>query len=207
MTYFAVIGDLNDSRELENRAEVQHQMQAVIAQLNEQTAGRHTAPLKLTAGDEVQGISEDPCYALEVVLALSDAVAPAQFSWGVGFGELSTDITDDVALLDGPCFHEARKALEKSRRKGCWFEAEGIDSYSSTVLNAMMNLMGAIREDWTAKQAAYVRQARDHSQIDVARSTGKAPSTISRALRATKFDRVVEGEHAARLVLEQLSDA
>lgn len=207
MAYYAVIGDLNRSRDLENRAEIQQQMQAVIAQLNAQTAGRHTASLKLTAGDEVQGISEDPRYALEVIVALSDAVAPARFSWGLGFGELSTDASDDVALMDGPCFHAAREALEATRQKGGWFEVSGIEGYSATVLNAMMNLMGAIREDWTAKQAAYVRQARDHAQIEVARAAGKAPSTISRALRATRFERIIEGENAARLIMEHLGNA
>jgi len=207
MTCFVIIGDLNRSRELENRAVIQRQLKAAITAFNAKTAARSLPPARLTAGDEIQGISEDPCYVLDVIVALADAVAPAQFSWGLGFGELSTDVAEDVALMDGPCFHRAREALERSRKKGSWFEAEGIEPFTSTVLAAIMNLMGAIREDWTEKQAMYTRQARDHSQIEVARAMGKSPSTISRALRATKFDRMIEAEQAARLVLEKLGNA
>lgn len=207
MGCFVIIGDLNRSRELENRAVIQRRLKAAITGFNTRSTVRSLPPVRLTAGDEIQGIDEDPCYALDLIVALADAVVPAQFSWGLGFGELSTDIAEDVALMDGPCFHRAREALERSRRKGTWFEAEGIEPFTGTVLAAIMNLMGAIREDWTEKQAAYARQARDHSQIEVARATGKSPSTISRALRATKFGRIVEAEQAARLMLERLGNA
>jgi len=206
MTYYVVIGDLKRSRKLEDRADVQRRLRSAVAELNERVGIRPASPLKLTAGDEVQGISEDPRYALEVIVALADAVSPAQFTWGLGCGELSTDFSDDVAMMDGPCFHRAREALERSRRTGAWFGADGIDAFASTVLTAIMNLMGAIRENWTAIQTDYVRRAREHSQIEVARAAGKAPSTVSRALRATKFDRIVEAEEAARLVLGKLGD-
>jgi hypothetical protein len=206
MNYFAIIGDINRSRALEDRAAVQRKLQATIAQMNKTIEPGPATPLKLTAGDEVQGLSEDPGYSLKVIVALSDAVSPEQFSWGLGCGPLSTDISDDVALVDGPCFHRAREALERSRKKRTWFQAEGFDPYFAAILTALMNLMGSIREDWTAKQTAYVLQARYLSQIEVARATGKSPSTVSRALRATKFERIVEAERAVRLLLENLHD-
>lgn len=204
MDCFVIIGDLNRSRELENRAAIQRTLKAAIAGFNTRIGARALPPARLTAGDEVQGIFEDPRLALDMVLTFSDAVAPTQFSWGLGFGEVSTDIAEDVALMDGPCFHRAREALELCRKKGTWFEAEGIEPFTCTALVAIMNLMGAIREDWTEKQAEYARQARDHSQIEVARAMGKSPSTISRALRATKFERVMEAEQAARLLLDNV---
>lgn len=206
MLYFALIGDLDQSRELPDRAAVQRRLQAAIATANERTSDIAAAPLKLTAGDEVQGISRNPRYMLEVVVALSDALSPQHFSWGLGYGPLATDLSDDVALMDGPCFHFARKALEKTKRENSWFGAQGIDAFPSAMLVAMMNLMGAIREDWTARQAEYVRLARNHSQVEVARMTGKAPSTVSRALRAAKFDRITEAEGAVGLLLERLPD-
>lgn len=202
MDYFALIGDLDQSRGLSNRAAVQRTLQAAIEKTNKKNSDIAAAPLKLTAGDEVQGISQDSRYMLEVVVALSDAVSPAQFSWGLGYGALTTDLSDDVALIDGPCFHLARKALESTKGKDAWFGVEGIDAFPAAMLKALMNLMGAIREDWTARQTEYVRLARHHSQVDVARMSGKAPSTVSRALRAAKFDRIIEAERAVGLLLE-----
>lgn len=206
MLYFALIGDLDQSRELPDRAAVQRKLQAIILQLNERTTKAAAAPLKLTAGDEVQGISQNPRYMLEVVVALSDALSPQQFSWGLGYGALTTDLSDDVALMDGPCFHLARKALEKTKNENSWFGVQGIEAFPSAMLTAIMNLMGAIREDWTARQTEYVRLARDHTQVEVARMTGKAPSTVSRALRAAKFDRIIEAENAVALLLERFPD-
>lgn len=203
MIYFALIGDLDQSRELPDRAAVQRKLQAIILQMNERTTKTAAAPLKLTAGDEVQGISQNPRYMLEVVVALSDALSPQQFSWGLGYGVLATDLSDDVALMDGPCFHLARKALESTKGKNAWFGVEGIGAFPTAMLTAIMNLMGAIREDWTARQTEYIRLARNHSQVEVARMTGKAPSTVSRALSAAKFDRIIEAESAVGLLLER----
>ena len=51
--------------------------------------------------------------AIDVVVALSDAIAPEEMIFGVGFGPLSTRIDPDVARMDGPCLHRAREALDE----------------------------------------------------------------------------------------------
>ncbi|KAA9131293.1 hypothetical protein F3N42_08170 [Marinihelvus fidelis] len=204
MGYFAIIGDLDASRELDQRAAVQRQLTAAVDRLN-QSDRRATTALRLTAGDEIQGLSTDPVYTLDVLLALSEAATPGWFSWGLGYGGLATDIVDDIAMMDGPCFHQARTALAAAKHRDTWLEARGIDDEVAVPLTALMNLAGAIRADWTERQSTYVAAARGRRQSDVAAELDVAPSTVSRALRAARFDRVIEAEDAARLMLQNLA--
>ncbi len=204
-TYFAVIGDLVGSRELDDRARVQARLQEGIRALNEALSARLAAPLKLTAGDEVQGLTQVPEVLASVVFDLSDAVFPAQISWGLGRGPLATDLGDDVSLLDGPCFHRARDAVETAKGTSRWLATGGFREPEGTVLAGLMNLIGAIRSDWTPRQAEVVRAARGRKQIQVAGDLEVNRSTVSRTLSAAHYARILEGEEAARALLRASS--
>src|SRR5210317_951567 len=116
MSYFVLIGDLVASRELDDRAEVQARFKGAVADLNRTMGDQLAAPLKLTAGDEVQGLTQSPEVFVEILTHTSEVLAPVEISWGIGFGELATALADDVATLDGPCFHRAREAVEAAKK-------------------------------------------------------------------------------------------
>lgn len=208
MHYFALIGDIDASREIEDRAEVQRTIQQTIGMLNNgELSTKQEAPLRLVSGDEVQGLTREPEYLLDVIVALSDAVAPVQLSWGAGCGSLSTDLATDIAVLDGSSFHRARDALASAKKRDRWFDIHGVAETDNEVLTALMNLMGAIRSGWTERQSEYVRAARGRMQTEVAEMKGVYPSTVSRALQATSFGYIKEGEAAARTVFAALTPA
>ncbi|MEM6605649.1 MAG: SatD family protein [Pseudomonadota bacterium] len=200
--YLALTGDLVDSRSLTNRAALQHQLLAAIDQLNELVGADLVAPYRLTAGDEVQGLALSSGPVIDAIVSLSDAVAPAQFAWGLGYGELSTDIGTEVSYLDGPCFHRSRDSLELARKSGDWFNVRGLGDVADEVLSALMNLLGDLRAGWTTTQIAYIREARTLRQVEVALRFDVDPSTVSRALRSAAFSRLLTGEAAARSLLE-----
>ncbi len=204
--YFAIIGDLVDSRTLDNRAAVQVRFRDGIDRLNEALSDRLVVPLKLTAGDEVQGLTEEADVLVEIVVALSDTVAPARLSWGVGRGDLATELADDVSILDGPCFHRARDAVNTAKRTSRWLVAEGFGNPEGTILAGLMNLIGAIRSEWTPRQAEVVREARGRKQSEVAVDLPVNRSTISRTLQSAHYDEVLEGEEAARALLRMLNE-
>ncbi len=202
MTYYALIGDVDASREVSDRAELQRRIRQSIRSLNAGAVAEYlTVPLRLVAGDEVQGLATRPQYLLEVIVALSDAIAPARFSWGLGCGRLSTDLSTDIAVLDGSSFHRARDGLEYAKKRGRWFEMRGVEEPGRSLVNAVMNLMGAIRSGWTARQSDYVRAARGRTRTEAAEMEGVNVSTVSRALQATYFSELEEAELAARSFL------
>ena len=178
MAYFVLIGDLVASRELDNRAEVQSRFQDAIAFLNRTVGDQLTAPLGLTAGDEVQGVTRRPQVFVDIITHTSESLAPVEVSWGVGFGDLATSLADDVAGLDGPCFHRAREAVDLAKKRSSVLAVRGIEEPDGKLLSAIMNLIGSVRSAWTERQLEVVRKSRGKMQKDVARSLKVEPSTI-----------------------------
>jgi len=204
-SYYAIIGDLVGSRQMTDRGGVQLRFSEAVAEVNEAVHTNLAVPLKLTAGDEVQGITSRPETLVEIMVCLSDALAPARFSWGWGYGELMTDLGDDVSLLDGPCLHRARDAVETAKKSSSWLEISGFPEPSAQVLSALMNLIGSIRSDWTDRQAEVVRESRGRLQVEAAERLGVGPSTVSRTLSAAHASRVFAGEEAAAALLKSLT--
>lgn len=205
MHYFAIIGDLVRSRKMADRAAVQVRFRRAVEEVNV-IVGEHLAvPLKVTAGDEVQAVTDHPETLVDVMVALSDALVPEGLAWGWGYGEITTDLADDVSFLDGPCLHRAREAVEAAKKGSSWLEISGIPEPSGQVLSALMNLIGSIRSGWTERQAEVVRASRGRLQIETAERLGVDPSTVSRTLSAAHASRVFAGEDAARALLRSLA--
>lgn len=206
--FFALIGDIVGSRALENRAAVQRRLRELLEEQNEALGPDVLpAPLKLTAGDEVQALLGDGAAAVRIVVGLADRLHPVRITWGLGRGALTTDLEPDVSVLDGPCFHRARAALEKAVRDDAWLRVEGIVQPHERVLNALFRLMGAIRSRWTEVQAQYVRAVRGRLQKDVAREFGVSEPAVSKALTAAQFGTLEEGEEAVERLLRWLVES
>lgn len=204
--YFALIGDIVASRQLEDRADVQRRLEAVLDALNAEPGEAKAAPLRLTAGDEVQGLLNTAGPVMTILARIEDALHPAKMVWGLGRGTLSTDLKADVATLDGSCFHRARSALAAARHDDTWLRAEGFGAPHDEVLNALFRLMGAVRSRWTDVQARYVREVRGRLQREVAERLGVSEPAVSKSLNAARFAAIDEAERATTALLAWLSD-
>lgn len=203
--FFALIGDLVGSRELEDRAGVQRSLLDVLEALNaELSPNALAAPLALSRGDEVQGLLAGPEAAVQIVVGIGDRLYPASMAWGLGAGGLATDPGREVSVLDGPCFHRARSALEAAREEGAWLRVRGFPPPHDEVLDALFRLMGAVRSRWTETQVTYIRGVRDALQKEVARRAGVSKSTVSQVLQNARFKEVREAESAVRALLRWL---
>jgi hypothetical protein len=203
--YFALIGDIVGSRKMRDRDEVQRQIQEELGQLNKRLIDRGlVVRLKLTAGDEIQGLFSTPEAVVDVLVCLADRIHPEEVAWGLGYGQLTTDIGSDVAMLDGPCFHHARTAVVEASKEHAWLRTASLPSAYGESVSALFRLMGAIRSRWKDAQLKYIRTVRDHSQREVAEIHGVDESTVSKALQASRFRDVEEGEQIARFLLRDL---
>ena len=202
VSYVALIGDVVGSRRSPDRRALQRRLRLGIEGINTRMGGRLSSPLALYGGDEVQGLLARPEGCVEIVVELSETIFPERLVFGLGYGTVSTELSPEVAQIDGPCFHRARSALEDVRGE-TWLKASGFGATTDTALTALFGLMAAIRSRWTEKQQIYVRAARRTSQKLVAEELGVSPSTVSESLRASSFAAVREGEQAARVLLAQ----
>lgn len=201
--YLALIGDVVGSRQVTERAELQRDLERATGRVNKALAPALAAPLTLTAGDEIQGLFRDPAGVVDAVIEVADMVFPARLIHGLGLGPLETDLGPDPALLDGPCFHRAREALEEARGDGSWLVARGLREPGDVVVSALFRLLGELRSRWTAIQAEHVRHARARPQKEVAERLRKAESTVSESLKAAGFQAILAGEDALRAALAE----
>lgn len=208
LTFFALIGDIVGSREIDDRATVQQQLQQIIAEVNETLFEKDlVAPLKLTAGDEVQGLLAAPEPAVDIIVRIADRLHPVGVTWGLGAGELTTDLSTDVATLDGPCLHRARDALAAAAADSLWLGVRGFSPPHGMALSALFRLMWRVRSGWTDTQARYVREVRGRLQKEVAARFDVHESTVSKVLQAAYYPELKGAEDAARQLLAWLGES
>jgi hypothetical protein len=205
--YYALIGDVTASRAITDRAGVQRRLRKVITALNAESGKALAVPLRLTAGDELQGLFTDASFAGRSVIRLADELHPVSLSWGLGRGPVTTDLDPDVSLVDGPCFHNARAALKFAVRERSWLSVRGFAEPWDDVLSSMFRLMWATRSRWTATQVRYVRAARGRLQQEAAEHLGVTKQSVSKTLDAAQFAHIQAGEESVRHVLAWLSAA
>ncbi|MFK7742726.1 MAG: SatD family protein [Planctomycetota bacterium] len=209
--FVAVTADVVASRQHGDRKALQKQLLAALRSASDELGRALVADAQLTAGDEVQALLRTPTATMRLLQLLSDAVHPTQFTFGIGFGTLSTSLPSRRAarrlpLLDGPCFHHARTALEEARSRGAWAAAHGFGPWQEP-LNALLELLGNLRQGWTEKQGQYAGAARTAAQKDVAKRFGVNPSVVSESLKGARLELVRRGEHGAEALLRQFTDS
>ena len=210
--YFAaVIGAVVASRLVSDRPGLQGHLRSVIEEINGSLEARGgepslASPLRLTRGDEVQGLFFDPAPVPEVIARLADSIYPEKMRFGLGWGTLSTGLGREVTLLDGACFHRAREGLSGPRRTQVWVRVSGFGEPIDTVATAIFHLLGEIRGRWKPKQARYAAAARSMTQKEIATEWGVAPSVVSESLKAAGVEALQAGERAARLLFGEKDD-
>ncbi len=206
-TYIALIGDIRGSRELEDRAQVQQDLEAILGVLNRRLGHSLAAELVITTGDEFQGLFLDGQAVVDAMASVSERFPGLSFAFGIGIGGLDTPLKDQAVGMDGPCFHAARKALEqRAKARDRWAaiaypeELLGDETArgsppSQDAVNVILSLMGAVRSGWTERQVEVISEVRRApTQKAVAEGLGVSPSVVSESLSAARFRQVEEAE-------------
>lgn len=195
--FVAVIGDIRGSRELTDRREAQQEFKQVVTSLNDELPDSSIASqFTVTTGDEFQVLLTAATEAVEAVVSVSDRFHPAQLRFGIGLGELDTQVNPNQAIgMDGPCFHRAREAIDRAESEGAWLRVSGWSTDLVTHVNAMFDLVQCVREDWTDRQAQFARALKEEgSQKRVVERFDVSKSTVSESLSAGHVQEVREAE-------------
>jgi hypothetical protein len=117
--YGVVTMDIVGSRNLVNRPDIQELLDEYIQYINEKYLQYLAAPVSFTLGDEWQLITNCPSKVYDFVHLFQQKLwgLGVRFYAGIGIGELSTAIYNDVRKMDGECFIAARQAIEISKNK------------------------------------------------------------------------------------------
>lgn len=111
--YGTINMDIVGSRHVKDRQRLQEFLSSCIDTVNKKYPHILVAPITITLGDEWQMVTDRPSESYNLVHEFQQLLWKENIEAyaGIGIGELSTDIYDDIRKMDGPCFHTAREAL------------------------------------------------------------------------------------------------
>lgn len=203
--FVALIGDIRGSRELEDRKNVQKEFKGVVNSLNDYIPNSSIASrFTVTTGDEFQVLLTDATDAVDAAVTASDQFHPARLRFGIGRGELDTEVNPNQAIgMDGPCFHRAREAINSARKDGAWLRVGGWSKDLDRRINSLFDLVQCVREDWTDRQAQFaVALKEEGTQKRVADRYDVSKSTVSESLSAGHVQEVRNTENSLGELLQ-----
>jgi hypothetical protein len=203
--FVAMIGDIRGSRQLDDRKEVQTEFERIVDSLDDHVPDSTIASrFTVTTGDEFQALLTEGSAAVEAAVSATDRFHPAGLRFGIGRGELDTDVNPNQAIgMDGPCFHRARGAIEAAKTDETWLRVAGWSNDLDRHVNSLFDLVRCVREDWTDRQAEFALALTEHgTQKRVANCYEVSKSTVSESLSAGHVQEVRSAEQSLAALLQ-----
>jgi hypothetical protein len=197
--YVAVLADAVASRRLPvpARQALQQQLRAALTTANRKWRKTISARFAITLGDQLEGLLTLEAPLWDIVHYLR-AELDGDWIIACGRGPLSTAPGPSVIELDGPCFHEAREALERAKQQRLVLAFGGYDATA----NAFGAYYSALYWTWTSRQRQAAALLRTMEPAAVAERLGVDRSAISHLTRRISWRQVEAGDAAFRKYLE-----
>lgn len=194
MNYTAIIGDIKESKMIENRGMVQEKLKHVLERVNENYHADISAKFTITLGDEFQGLLNRNEYLLAIIKDIQREMYPVRLRFGIGIGEIHTDIFYEAAIgADGPAYYAARAMIEELREQERKYRRQAADirisiynleCFEITEINTILALMKIIEDGWSEKQRYTIWDMAQNggSQEECAKRMRTTQSTVARRL-------------------------
>lgn len=192
--YVAVIGDIIQSKKLENRNESQKKLYDILTSINEKYASDIASKFMITLGDEFQGLLGCGENAMNIISEIEIKMYPIKIRFGIGLGEITTSINREIPLgADGPAYHNARSMIErlksmerkaKSSYSDMMIASQGDNATVDMLLNSILSLCSTIKKKWSQRQReivfAHIESA--DNQNRTAEKLGIKQSSVNKGL-------------------------
>lgn len=169
--------------------------------------------LRVTAGDEFQGVIATVSVAFQILvflrskLALSTLPSTPELRAGIGVGSVTVSGGSSSWEQDGPAFVRSRRALESlgdSRREWRQTAIATGDRHRDDALAAVLGLCDHLQQRWTRQQWEAVHHTIGGAKTEeIGRRLGIARQNVTKRLRAAgwpAFDAAMK--YAARSLAE-----
>lgn len=206
--YVALIADAADSRRLTPaaRARLQEHLRSAVREFNKRYQRELAARFAVTLGDELQCLLRDTRAVWEISHYIRHKFDEVDWVVACGKGVVTTKLTRGITApeVDGPCFHEARAALEAAKQERRLLALGG---FPGQRLAAFANYYSALYWSWTSTQRREANRWRYWSMSDarlppMLRADKRHPSAVSHLRRRMAWPLVDAGDKMFRALLE-----
>ena len=151
-----------------------------------------------TAGDEVQGLLDEPRAVVDVACLL---VSQRRWYVGVGLGEVDRPLRSDVRANSGPAFIAAREAVGEAKRSPRRIAVRGARTdHAETALLLLATVLDRRTRHGREAVEAVLASA---TQVEAAKSLGISPQAIGQRLRSAAWHEEQRGRELATHLLAQ----
>ncbi len=199
-SYVALIADAIASRELPaaTRARLQADARAAVRDLNRRYGRVLAARFAVTLGDELQCLLPTPRPVWELAHDLRARLPAVDWVVACGRGPITTPLAPTAPEMDGPCFHEARAAMDRAKRQRQVFAFGGF----APALDPLASYYSALYRSWTPRQRRAATLLRLGDPATAATRLGVDRSAISHLARRMAWPLVAAGDKMFRALLE-----
>lgn len=207
--YLALIADVIDSKMVQERLDLQKQLEKTLQKMNELFGDYLASRFTLTLGDEFQALLKVDAPVFQIIDTLRSELNPTQLRFGIGLGEIVTAIDPLQSVgADGPAYWNARAAINFVHQKNDYgntqiYFSSGKENQDFFV-NALIASGEAIRSGWRESQEEILLNllkrsvySETFSQQDLAQSLGLNPSALSKRLKSSSIRVYLRGRAAA----------
>ena len=214
--YLALIADVIDSKMVQERLDLQKQVEKTLQKMNELFGDYLASRFTLTLGDEFQALLEVDAPIFQIIDTLRLELNPTQLRFGIGLGEIVTDIDPLQSIgADGPAYWNARAAINLVHQKNDYgntqiYFSSGKENQDFFV-NSLIASGEAIRSGWRESQEEILLNllkrsvySETFSQQDLAQSLGLNPSAWSKRLKSSSIRVYLRGRAATLDCIQNL---
>jgi len=215
--FLALIADVIDSKMVQERFDLQKQVEKTLQKMNELFGDYLASRFTLTLGDEFQALLEVDAPVFQIIDTLRSELTPTQLRFGIGLGEIVTSIDPLQSIgADGPAYWNARTAINLVHQKNDYgntqiYFSSGKENQDFFV-NALIASGEAIRSGWRGSQEEILLDllkrcvySENFSQQDLAQSLEINPSALSKRLKSSSIRVYLRGRAAALASIQSLA--
>ena len=215
--YLALIADVIDSKMVQERFDLQKQLEKTLQTMNELFGEFLASSFTLTLGDEFQALLKVDAPVFQMIDTLRSLLTPTQLRFGIGLGEIVTDIDPLQSIgADGPAYWNARAAINLVHQKNDYGNTQIYFSCGKEkqdfFVNSLIASGEAIRSGWRGSQEEILLDllkrcvySENFSQQDLAQSLEINPSALSKRLKSSSNRVYLRGRAAALASIQSLA--
>lgn len=214
--YLALIADVIDSKMVQERFDLQKQVEKTLQKMNELFGDYLASRFTLTLGDEFQALLKVDAPIFQIIDTLRSELTPTQLRFGIGLGEIVTAIDPLQSVgADGPAYWNARAAINFVHQKNDYgntqiYFSSGKENQDFFV-NALIASGEAIRSGWRDSQEEILLNllkrsvySESFSQQDLAQSISINPSALSKRLKSSSVRVYLRGRAGALASIQSI---
>ncbi len=197
--YVAIIGDIVDSKKIDDRKVIQQKFKKVLADINVKYSEDIASKFTITLGDGFQGLLKSRKNIMKIICEIEMAMTPIELRFGIGIGNISTDINlDNSSEIDGSAYHRARKMIKEieskkfqytERHSSIMICSEENNIEIDELLNSILSVCTALKSKWTdrQKEIIYAYLSNDENQYKTADILNIGQPSVNKALSKARF--------------------